>query len=168
MSYDLYKKVGIEILASLQNKENAVVAISTSNESVDTYAVARELADAFVLMNLSATVVNAKVDGSDAILNSQPKKINDKLFEVLFEKTNGQKMTSLLAKRVLDEIKELADVTIIALDELTNSAPAMMLSSCCDGVVLAERKNVSRTDNIDKTVQIITNICVKPLGFILV
>ncbi|MFZ2538909.1 MAG: hypothetical protein WAX04_08395 [Oscillospiraceae bacterium] len=168
MSCDVYKKVAISILASLKNKENAVVAVSSSNKCVDTNKVARGLAGAFGSMELSVALLNAKVDGVEEISKTDTKKTNEKFFEISFENKSGTKMTSLSAKLDVNEIKSTANITLIALDEIANSAPAMMLGSCCDGILLAERKNSSRTDNIDKAVNVIQNICVKPLGFILV
>ncbi len=168
MSCDVYKKVALSILASLKNNENAVVAVSTSNGSIDTLKVAREIADAFSSMELSVALLNAKVDGEEEIAKTETKKVNEKLFEISFEKKNGAKITSLSAISDIDEIKITANITLIALDEIANSAPAMMLGGCCDGIVLAERANSSRTDHIDKAVSVIQNIYVKPLGFILV
>lgn len=168
MSIDVYKKMAIEILASLNNKEHAVVAISSSNPVIDTVNVATKLSQAFFSMDLSATTVNARVEGDEGIGKREEVKINDKLKEVTFEKKSDSKMTSLGAKAAINEIKTGIDITVVAIDVISNSAPAIMFASCCDGIVLVERKNSSRTDNIDNAVEVINNICVKPIGFILV
>ena len=168
MSYDLYKKVGVELLAGLNNDGHKVVAITTSNSGIDTNIITKELADAFVSMDLSVTIVQATVDSCDITFNQIPKKINERLCEVSLEQSTEKKLTSLSAKMAIDSLKMQSDITVIALKELSKSVCGMMIAGCCDGILIAERKNSSRTDNIDKVVQTVTNLCVKPLGFILV
>lgn len=168
MSCDLYKKMAIELLAGLSEVENPVICITSSHKAVDTRDCGRQIAEALCLMDLSVNFVDARVDGEEEIIISQPKKLNDKLTQFSFEKKQGQNFTSFSAKSTTEELKTTAKITLLSLDGLTNSAPAMMLGGCCDGIILAERKNLSRTDSIDNTLQTISNLCVKPLGFVLV
>lgn len=169
MSVDLYKKVAIEVVSRLKNKSNAVICITSSQSVVDTLDCAKQLTEAFMTMDLKVNLVNAMVNGIEASAKTKSTKSTDeKLSEFSYEGKNDAKITSLSAKNDIDEIKSTANITVIALDNIACSAPSMMFASCCDGVLLAERKNLSRTDKIDKTLEAINNICVKPLGFILV
>lgn len=56
---------------------------------------------------------------------------------------------------------------ITALSPIDGSPSAMQIAALCDGVVLVETKNISRTDDIDKAIETINNAGATALGFIL-
>lgn len=165
---NIYKEISISLLSSLEKKgiveeQNGavIIGISTSSESTNTAYLGRQLLSFYKENEYETILINAVVDSNEKII---PDKIND---SVLTFTSAKEKITYSSGKELVAGLKEHYQIILIALDKLTTSIPSLIFGSCCDGIVLFEAKDISTTIEIDKTMNTIKNIDVKPLGFVL-
>lgn len=163
---NVYKEISISLLSTLDEKRKnkkqpLIIGISTSNESTNTAFLAREMLEFYNANDYKTILINAVVDGNEQII---PSEIKDG--ELSFS-SSKEKITYSAGKELVDGLKEHYKIILIALDKLSNSIPSFIFGSCCDGILLFEAKDLSNTVEIDKVLNSIKNIDVKPLGFVL-
>lgn len=161
---NVYKEISISLLSSLKPKDEdtpIIIGVSSSNEDTNTAFLARKLLEFYNKNDYKTILINALVDGNELII---PTEITDN--ELSFG-ASKEKITYIAGKELVDGLKEHYKIIIIALDKLTTSIPSFIFGSCCDGIVLFEAKDISNTLEIDKVLDYIKNINVKPLGFVL-
>lgn len=163
----IYEEMSISLLSTLEKKDKndkdntIVIGISSSNENTNTAYLARKLLDFYEKTDYKTILINAVVDGSEQII---PAEIVES--ELTFT-VSKEKITYSSGKELIAGLKEHYDIIIIAIDKLSSSIPALIFGSCCDGILLFETKGISNTLEIDKVLNSIKNINVKPLGFVL-
>lgn len=163
----IYEEISISLLSTLEQKQTTengktiVIGVSSSNENTNTAYLARRLLEFYETTEYKTILINAVVDGNEQII---PSEIAES--ELTFT-TAKEKITYSSGKELIAGLKEHYNIIIIALDKLSSSIPALIFGSCCDGVLLFETKGISNTLEIDRVVNSIKNINVKPLGFVL-
>lgn len=165
------QEISISLLSSLsidldENKptkarKSIVIGISTSNVSTNTAFLARKILSFYESNDLKTILINAVVDGNEMII---PSEITDN--ELSFS-ASKEKITYSSGKELINGLKDHYQIILIALDKLTQSIPSLIFGSCCEGIVLFETKDISNTTEIDKVLECIEKINVKPLGFVL-
>lgn len=163
----IYEEISISLLSTLEKKQQSsddktiVIGISSSNPNANTAFLARKMLEFYETTEYKTIVINAVVDSDEQII---PAEITDG--ELTF-KNSKEKINYSSGKDLVAGLKEHYNIIIIALDKITVSMPALIFSSCCDGILLFESKGISNTIEIDKVLNSIKNINVKPLGFVL-
>ena len=165
MNRDVYQKIAVEIASKASSSSIAFVLVSSSPK-VDNSEVAAELLHAFGALKLKA----AQIDVGNQDIFSLPNKISEPdgpTSLLLSGKDEPQKNAAEQARKIVDFLHSRYDVSILSAKSLQGNDTAMLLTAACGYVVLLEEEKVSRTDEIDRTMECIRNLGATPLGFIL-
>ena len=79
----------------------------------------------------------------------------------------GAPLTRAAAQAAVSAALQQYDVTVFVTSPLHKSETAMLLTAACGYAVLTEQKKLSRTDEIEETLETIRNLQARPLGFVL-
>ena len=163
MNADVYSKIAIEVAVKAGAKDPFAFTLSSSNETINCQEVADGLFEAFLSLKMKAMVVNAASEDS-ALLSEAIKPIEG---EPMVSFPEGTEMTRAAAQAIVSAALKQYDVTVFITNPLSQSETGMLLTAACGYAVLTEQKKVSRTDEIEDTLEIIRNLQARPIGFIL-
>ena len=138
MKPDLIMQAAIALLAHLPNRP-VVIAVTTSNQALESALPVKELAEAISARKIPAAVF------------SMPERT---------AQNPAQALSQIAAA-------ENPGVLLLSLPAVCESETAMCYAAACDGAVLYEKKRSSRTDAIASAVDTLRALDCDPLGFIL-
>lgn len=164
MNLDTCKKIAVELTAALGTLAPSALVLSSSCAGVDTMEAGKQLAEAFSAQRIKAAVLDCR-DESPAGVEAALKALLPEVSVSL--DTAAPVLPAAGVNTVVDLLYRHFAVTILVTRCLRQSNTAMLLAAASQNVLLLEQKKLSRTDEIDETVEIIRNLQAKPLGFVL-
>lgn len=164
MTLDSCKKIAVELTAAEKTGAPLVLVLTSSSPKVDCLPAAKRLQEAFASLRLSSCLL----DGREEATASLAAKAKELLPDGGWNADGEQPVLSTgEAASLVSALKAAYGVTLLVTKPLAESECAMLLASAAGNVLLLEEKKLSRTDEIDTTLEIIKNLQARPLGFVL-
>lgn len=163
MNIDTYQQIAIGVCARLADKKPFSVVLTSSSEKVSCAPIGKELAKAFASLKLSTAVVDAAGDGSKL---GEGKAVSSGVTEHPLLPGDAP-LTLEQAKALCSALNGSYDAAIIVTGPLKTADTAMLFTAAAGNVIFAEKKKVSRTDQIDAAMDAAKTLGAFPVGFIL-
>lgn len=165
---DQYSKISTTIQARIENVENPVIIITSSHPEVNCLSYGTGVCDAFNKQNKKTLLIDARLEDKVCAEKSEIKsEDNIKTLKLIPSDDKNNYINNKKIKDLLNTYKNDFDAIVIVTDCINNSQPAMIFVAESNGVVLCEKKKISRTDYIDNAIVTIKNLNAQALGFIL-
>lgn len=161
-----YKKIALSLLAQFPAEKKSVIfiGITSSDDDVDTYDVALNVAYAFSSMEIPVTVISANIKDDTNVALSDSFESFPLVKERSFRQARGAALTPASAISSVSVVD--TPICLFSLDSIALHSTAMYFAACCDGLVFAEKYKISRLDKIETALDTAASLNVKPIGFV--
>ena len=165
MRYDAYVNTALAAMAKLPDSKPQVFVLTSSHADVDLLPTAEGLAAAYSMLGKKTLIADLRSDG---LTLGEIRQKQGFFFTALTLVQGEAPPTAETMGALVEKLQADYSTVLLVTSPVLESMAAMAAVRAASGVLMAEKRNLSRRDEIEKALEAIRNLEGNPVGFLLV